>query len=1498
MDVEYSMSSNASTSGSDVSQESTTKFEEFCAEGVRIQLPQDLCENKDIFKEFFSMQTWQEGFSEEDKQHLKQFLPTFEENDDEEKEKTIEQFFSYEKMGFGSPLEDYFVKLKNGYFRPDISRLRCLMKKAHIRAYRYQRRRHLTHLLKDVLMSRQQHLEAVKNQPPGRLERLPQHPVPPQTKSSIEQRVRRRYFQELEAIRQEVGESDQSSEDENYPEGPPQRLSKKQKRQLVTLECSLSPELHRVTSTKSSKPSGFDLEANITTNFNPYDTNEDGYRSMLVNHKRRKIQGENNAELNTDSITLEEVELRTHMGKQRPIFSKNGQHVSEMKPSAKKKAVNSKSAAMAQALQLRLSIASPQVCGGDSSNNSDIGESEEEEPLTSMMDDMDGIDVDVETTSTTKTTPAPRNKRTSSVSSVRSGKTNIAASRNIMQRHVDSMVEIEEQSPVVVVASQPSTTPSSRQVTAATLSDLDGIDMMNLPIDMEEDDEDQEIDTKSVDLDIKPGPELMQETHACFFSLVRDVICSTPDHRMSLSTLEDRLKAWQENPISPLNDWYCIAADSWLLMLPSAISFLSGDYPDAQPDDFVPYLEYKPHLVAYQWIGAGRDTDTHLMPLCQHWLDHREEMLVRPIKEEEGVEEVGEGEERACSPPPPRYPTTWSVRSTSSEEKELFREQERLRYEHPHRAFTFRMHGYESVVGPVKGVYNQSVGANKPRGHSLLVADRPNFVTILALVRDSTARLPNGEGTRSDICELLKDSQYLAPISQESYLHSVVSGALDRLHYEADPCVKYDTKRKIWIYLHRGRTEEEFERVHQQQQGMAKSKKNTSQRKTSRSKQQQKESTAAAASMKEILQPAPTISSTKVKIEVSVASSPTITPTPAAVTVASSASTQKVGRTTTARPLTLTGHTIQNLQVSTSSGVQTIQVTTSSGLLGGNSLLTSSATSGTSHTKTVAASGLVSQQVQTVAGTARTVRTSVGSNSSSQLEASPAGSLLTTPIHQKVSVSAAQTLATSKAAAQLLSMSQVQLMSSRSPQHSGSTVPILAASKTLVTGGLSSMKLVNAVKAISSNDAIFIKQGQQVVTTTTAVGGTISQQQLHKLGEGGGVVTQHQQLLQQQAKVQCAFLGAQGVSLPQMTVSPQQLQQSLATPVSGATNATLIKQQQQGPLVAKVLTNAQGQVISMESLLAHQKQHGTLPQGTALRVTTAGKPGQTSLIQIPSTTPGGVPQFAVVSQGNLLSVGQPRVLHTQLATQVLARSGIDTGHYVTARTSCLVYSYIDTLDHGTTEAGPLKEPTCLIKCISSPQSALQQQTTKLVNTLTGKPMMASMGAATAANLRMLSPQGTATGINLAHIGGKPVLLASKAQPTSLQGGPGQNVILTSQAAGGHQTVVLAASQAIRSQGGALVLQQGATQQILLPPGFQGGTLNIKSLQGLQGLQGLKVIPLSQATAAAAGKGRQQVYARIISPNLRPVTPGATVTLQAAPTETPIVTPTPSTSTNQ
>lgn len=48
------------------------------------------------------------------------------------------------------------------------------------------------------------------------------------------------------------------------------------------------------------------------------------------------------------------------------------------------------------------------------------------------------------------------------------------------------------------------------------------------------------------------------------------------------------------------------------------------------------------------------------------------------------------------------------------------------------------MHGYESVVGPVKGIYYQGVGQIKPRGHTLLADGRPNYVTILALGKNNT----------------------------------------------------------------------------------------------------------------------------------------------------------------------------------------------------------------------------------------------------------------------------------------------------------------------------------------------------------------------------------------------------------------------------------------------------------------------------------------------------------------------------------------------------------------------------------------------------------------------------------------------------------------------------------------------------------------------------------------------------------------------------------------
>lgn len=68
-------------------------------------------------------------------------------------------------------------------------------------------------------------------------------------------------------------------------------------------------------------------------------------------------------------------------------------------------------------------------------------------------------------------------------------------------------------------------------------------------------------------------------------------------------------------------------------------------------------------------------------------------------------------------PPRALCPTEWKVRPSTPDEREEFRRQERMRYAAPHKAFTYRMHGYTSVVGPVKGIYQHNVGAYVCRIH-------------------------------------------------------------------------------------------------------------------------------------------------------------------------------------------------------------------------------------------------------------------------------------------------------------------------------------------------------------------------------------------------------------------------------------------------------------------------------------------------------------------------------------------------------------------------------------------------------------------------------------------------------------------------------------------------------------------------------------------------------------------------------------------------------------
>ncbi|XP_035767569.1 nuclear factor related to kappa-B-binding protein [Neolamprologus brichardi] len=310
------------------------------------------------------------------------------------------------------------------------------------------------------------------------------------------------------------------------------------------------------------------------------------------------------------------------------------------------------------------------------------------------------------------------------------------------------------------------------------------------------------------------SPVPVEEIVASFFSLLENILRT--EGPASTSVLEEKVQIWQSSPASSINAWFS-SASCWSDLVVQALQFLAGETKDgmmALPSGFSPFVEFSDECQQWRWIGPTQDTEKDLSALCQLWLDSKD--FIVKTENEETLE---------MTSPTPRLSTDYVVRPSTGDERQVFQVQEQQRYNQPHKAFTFRMHGFESVVGPVKGVFDKEMSLNKAREHTLLRSDRPPYVTILSLVRDAAARLPNGEGTRAEICELLKDSQFLAPDVTSAQVNTVVSGALDRLHYEKDPCVKYDIGRKLWIYLHRNRSQEEFERIHQAQAAAAKARK-------------------------------------------------------------------------------------------------------------------------------------------------------------------------------------------------------------------------------------------------------------------------------------------------------------------------------------------------------------------------------------------------------------------------------------------------------------------------------------------------------------------------------------------------------------------------------------------------------------------------------------------------------------------------------------------------
>ncbi|KAL0375149.1 UNVERIFIED_CONTAM: Nuclear factor related to kappa-B-binding protein [Sesamum radiatum] len=142
--------------------------------------------------------------------------------------------------------------------------------------------------------------------------------------------------------------------------------------------------------------------------------------------------------------------------------------------------------------------------------------------------------------------------------------------------------------------------------------------------------------------------------------------------------------------------------------------------------------------------------------------------------------------------------------------RDYFHKEEAIRYLIPDRGFLYTsLDGKKSAVAPLRKNYSNKAFA-KSRGHYIFKDNRPPQFSLLSLVRDAAARLPGGMGTRADICDLIRDSQYVIENIPEKTVKQIVSGALDRLHCEVDPSVAYIGKWGLWVYLHQDREEEDF----------------------------------------------------------------------------------------------------------------------------------------------------------------------------------------------------------------------------------------------------------------------------------------------------------------------------------------------------------------------------------------------------------------------------------------------------------------------------------------------------------------------------------------------------------------------------------------------------------------------------------------------------------------------------------------------------------------
>ena len=290
----------------------------------------------------------------------------------------------------------------------------------------------------------------------------------------------------------------------------------------------------------------------------------------------------------------------------------------------------------------------------------------------------------------------------------------------------------------------------------------------------------------------------------CFFALVRDALRSVPQELAPAEYVKKQVQVQAEmrgllnmmpkgasltQYIGSVLQWMATPASVHAARTNAHILTAGNIYSE-------PLLHFQKESQSYRWMLPGnKSSNQALLPLEAMHYEH----FVSQYSGVDNSSTPGGGAVGRVPGAPPMKSLKMSLTLPpgSATQLALFRKQELDRFNNPDQKFTYTLRDGSSAtvppIGPRKSVHG------KVRDHFLLSPSRPGSVTVLALVRDAAARLPAGEGSRADVCELLKESGFVVPGYSDAQVSQVVSGALDRLNYDRE-CVRFDAERKVWMY--------------------------------------------------------------------------------------------------------------------------------------------------------------------------------------------------------------------------------------------------------------------------------------------------------------------------------------------------------------------------------------------------------------------------------------------------------------------------------------------------------------------------------------------------------------------------------------------------------------------------------------------------------------------------------------------------------------------------